>query len=353
MPLRRQILRLPPLARRDAEIRRLKRRVEKLQLALADEKAKPPPPPPPPPPPRYRPKVASWHMRVMEQQRVQRAVAALPGSTDHPRRNLLLKLQNYEIARSYGVSTPQVLGVWSTVEEIDWDALPYEFVLKSNGGSTGRGVLPLQRTPSGFELIDGSGQYTRESIVEHYATARGARAPFFAETVLPGAHERLPDDIKIYSYYGEVVFVLVRRMPVHADTSQSKVRMLGPDGNDLGEVLEGRTHDLSVAVPRHLEHMVEVASVLSRAVPVPFVRVDLYDLPEGIALGELTPLPGDSQTFTRDWDRDLGDRYDRAEARLQLDLTGGRPFRILHGPHDRRLTTPMAPTTTVAALPTW
>src|SRR5690554_1713249 len=133
MPLRRQILRLPPIARRDAEIRRLKRRVEKLQLALADEKAKPPPPPPPPAPPRYRPKVASWHVRVMEQQRVQQAVGALPGSTDHPRRNLLLKLQNYEIARSYGVSTPQVLGVWPTVAEIDFDALPDEFVLKSNG----------------------------------------------------------------------------------------------------------------------------------------------------------------------------------------------------------------------------
>lgn len=353
MALRHQVRRLPPLARRDAEIRRLKRRVEKLQLALAEEKAKPPPPPPPPPPPRFRPKVPSWHVRVMEQQRVQEAVGALPGSADHPRRNLLLKLQNYEVARSYGVSTPQVLGVWSTVEEVDFDALPDEFVLKSNGGSTSRGVLPLQRTSSGFSLIDGTREYTRESIIEHYASARGARAPFFAETVLPGAHERLPDDIKIYSYYGDVAFALVRRMPVHADTSQARVRMLGPDGSDLGEVQQGRTYDLSVDVPRHLAHMVEVASVLSRAVPFPFVRVDLYDFPEGIALGEFTPLPGDSQTFTRDWDRDLGDRYDRAEARLQLDLTSGRPFRVLHGPHDRRLTTPMAPTTTIAPLPAW
>lgn len=289
----------------------------------------------------------------MEQQRVQRAVNELPGSTAHPRRNLLLKLHNYEVARSHGVSTPEVLGVWEDTSEIDWDALPEEFVLKSNGGSTGRGVLPLRRTAEGFRLIDGTRTYTPDSVVEHYAGARGARPPFFAETLLPGSHERLPDDIKIYTFYGEVALVLVRRMPVHADTSHARVRMLGPDGTDLGEVQEGRTYDPTVDVPQHLGLMTEVAAVLSTAVPVPFVRVDLYDFPEGIALGELTPLPGDSETFLPRYDRDLGRRYDRAEARLQVDLTQGRPFQVLYGPHDRSLTTPMGLTTVAPAPPEW
>src|SRR5699024_9306880 len=108
MTLRHQFRRLPPIARRDEQLRELKRQVRGLERDLARVRAATPPPPPPP---RYRPKVASWHAWLMQQQRVQGAVGAL-GVTDHPRRNLVLKLQNYEIARSYGISTPEVFGVW-------------------------------------------------------------------------------------------------------------------------------------------------------------------------------------------------------------------------------------------------
>lgn len=352
MVLRPQLRRLPPLARRDAqiqelrrEIRRLERRLEARQRQVDRLRAAPPPPPP------YPPRKPSWHVRVMEQQRVQRAIGTDPGYADHPRHNLFLKLHNYEVARSHGVSTPQVLGVWPSPAEIDWAALPEEFVLKSNGGSTSRGVLPLRRTATGFEMLDGTRHFTADEIVEHYATARRVRAPFFAETLLPGSHEQLPDDIKIYTYYGEVAFALLRRMPVHGDTSRSRVRFLGADGTDLGELRHNRAPDDSVAAPRHYALMTGIASVLSLAVPLPFIRVDLYDTPGGVVLGELTPLPGDSDTFLPQWDRRLGQLYDRAEARLQLDLARGRPFRVLHGPHDRSPQRPMPATTVVPDLP--
>ena len=40
---------------------------------------------------------------------------------------------------------------------------------------------------------------------------------------------------------------------------------------------------------------------------------------------QLTPLPGDSHTFTREWDRRLGEMYDEAEARF------GVPWHVLAG----------------------
>ncbi|WP_454084902.1 ATP-grasp fold amidoligase family protein [Georgenia sp. Marseille-Q6866] len=344
MALRPLLRRFPPVAKRDAQIRQLRRQVDKLERRLAV---------PSPPPPRYRPRVASWHARILEQQRVQSAVARDERAHAHACHNLFLKLHNYEVARSHGVSTPQVLGVWPTATGIDWDSLPEQFVLKSNGGSTGRGVLPLQRTGSGFELIDGSAQYTPQEIAEHYRSARGARAPFFAEALLPGGQEQLPDDVKVFAFYGEVALVLLRRMPVHADTAVARVRMVGPDGTDLGTVQRGRTYDTSLEVPAKLPLMVETASALSLAVPLPAVRVDLYAGGEGVVLGELTPLPGDSHTFTRQWDEDLGNRYERAEARLQLDLAEGRPFAVLRGDHDPTLTTPMPPTTIAPVRPMW
>ncbi|PYF99405.1 TupA-like ATPgrasp [Georgenia satyanarayanai] len=350
MALRDQLRRLPPIARRDEQVAELRKQVRRLERRL-ERRLAPPPPPPPPPPPRFTPKKPSWHVRVMEQQRVQRAIAADTRHADHPRHNLFLKLHNYEVARSHGVSTPRVLGTWQSLDDVDWDALPEEFVLKSNGGSTSRGVLPLQRTDAGFALLDGTRTYTVESIHEHYAQARSARAPYFAESVVPGSHERLPDDIKIYAFYGEVVLAIIRRMRVHGDTQQSRVRLVDAEGEDLGHVLRGRPYDGSIQLPRHYDVMTGVAEVLSTAVPLPVVRVDVFGTEDGVVLGELTPLPGDSGTFTREWDERLGDLYDRAEARLQLDLAGGRPYAVLHGPHARALHTAVPPTSSVPPFP--
>ncbi|MEE6283150.1 ATP-grasp fold amidoligase family protein [Georgenia sunbinii] len=321
------------------------RRIDDLRAAAARAAATPP---------RYQPAVASWHARVKEQQRVQRAVNELDDAQVHARRHLFLKLHNYEVARGHGVATPQVLGVWSDIGDVAWDTLPDEFVLKSNSGSTSRGVLPLERHAGGFRLVDGSRSYTAEEIVAHYADAQGARPPYFAETLLPGSDITLPDDVKIYAFYGRIAFVLIRRMPVHGDTALGQLRILAPTGEDLQEVLRGRTSDETVPVPAQLALMLDTAAALSLALPVPVVRVDLYAAgDDGVVLGELTPLPGDSHTFTRDWDRRLGEMYDDAEARLQVDLTNGRPFEVLHGTHDRGLTAVTPPTTRAPARPGW
>lgn len=357
--LRDALRRIPPIAWRDARIADLRARVrsqqERIEGLLTERQSRPTPPTPRPAPGRtYRPAESSWHARIMEQQRVQRAVNAVGGSTLHPRRNLFDKLHNYELARSLGVATPQILGTWATVEEIEWDALPDRFVLKSNGGSTGRGVLPLERRGTGFSLVDGSGDYTRQDVVDHFAQAKGTRPPFFAEAMVDGAEVALPDDVKIYAFYGEIAYVMLRRMPRHADLRQARVRMFDTSGADLGTVKRSRAHDHTLPPPSQLGLMVETAAALSLAVPLPYIRVDLYGVgDDGLVLGELTPLPGDSHAFTPEWDRRLGRMYDEAEARLQVDLSNGRPYRVLTGPHDPTLTTSASPTTRAPAVPGW
>ena len=256
------------------------------------------------------------------------------------------------MARSLGVATPQVLGVWPTIEEIDWDQLPERFVLKSAGGSTARGVLPLERFDGKFRVLTHDHLYMPDDVAAHFRDAKGVRPPYFAEALLPGTEELLPDDVKVYTFYGEVAFVMIRRVSTHADISGARVRMLDASGADLGTVQRGRPSDRSITVPAQLTLMLETAGALSLAVPLPFVRVDLYGSgDDGVVLGELTPLPGDSQPFTRAWDRRLGEMYDAAEARLQVDLANGRPYGVLHGAHDRALTTPLAPTTRAPAVP--
>lgn len=299
---------------------------------------------------KYSPKEPSWHIRIMEQARMGRFLSTLDTAREYPRRRLLEKLHNYQLARSYGVATPRVIGSWEQIGQVPFGDLPETFVLKSNRGYSGNGVLPLRRSGEAFTFIDSDVAITAQEIVEHYEGSRGLAAPYFAEEILPGTGAVLPDDVKIYAFYGEVVDVMLRRVTRHNDIGSYSYRFLDEHGRDRGQVRnKDRPVSDDIAVPRDLDHMVAVAKVLSRAVPVPFVRVDLYQVPDGVMLGELTPLPGSSETFSTEHDRLLGRAYDEAEARLSLDFARGRPYAVVLGPHDPDVTTPMTARRTLPA----
>src|SRR5690625_4922895 len=143
--IRAQLRRLPPIASRDERIKALRRserqlraQVERLterDRRLEQDRARLMRPS------KYSPKHPSWHARIMEQSRVGQTLREIDTEVEFPRRRLLEKLHNYELARSYGVATPRVVGIWEQLEEIPWDTLPDRFVLKSNRGFSRRRVL--------------------------------------------------------------------------------------------------------------------------------------------------------------------------------------------------------------------
>ena len=59
----------------------------------------------------------------------------------HPLRQIPRKLSNYRLAASHGVPVPRVFAVWRDLEELDLRGMPDVFVLKSDRGAGGRGVL--------------------------------------------------------------------------------------------------------------------------------------------------------------------------------------------------------------------
>ena len=340
MGLRASLRRLPPIAWREQRIAQLLDREAALKEQLAAVSAERDRLKTRVRNPKYTPLETSWHVRLKEQTRVGRHTARIDPDREHPRFRLEEKLHNYELAASYGVLTPRVFGTWPRVEDITWDDLPEAFVVKSDRGYSGNGVLPLRRSGKGFRLIDSEDEFTVDDIERHFREAKHVTGPFFVEEVLPGTGAVLPDDIKIFAYYGEVADVMVRRVAKHADLNSFSYRFLDADGNDRGMVKERMNHDPEIPVPRDLEQMVEAARMLSMAVPVPALRVDLYQVPDGIVLGELTFIPGSSETYTAEHDRLLGRMYDEAESRLNLDFARGRPHAMVFGPQSRDLDTP-------------
>ena len=254
----------------------------------------------------------------------------------HPLRQLPFKLRNYRLAASHGVPVPEVYATWPSVADIDLSQLPDSFVLKSDGGAGGHGVIPLTRVAEdAFTVVSTDKTLTTEDLKERLRSVKSLSGPFFAEELLQGAgSDRIPEDVKIFVFYGSVGQILLRRADEHGNLLKTFYKFVDEHGNDLGEAVADHRLDPTIAAPRQLSTMVEMAKHLSRAVGVPFVRVDLYETDRGVVLGELTRVPGGHPAYSSDHDAFMGKLYEDGRWRLETDLAAGRPAGVLHGSHD-------------------
>jgi len=279
--------------------------------------------------------VPHFRRRLHDMGRDVRYLARVDPEAAHPLLRIRRKLRNYRLAASHGVPIPEVVAVWGELGSLDLRGMPERFVIKSDSGSTGRGVLPLRRRDDGrFQMVGGEHVFSHEDVVQFFRDP-SLGGPYFAEELLvqPQGGE-LPDDIKFYMFYGEVGHVMLRRMPVHADLRRSRVRLLDGDGADLGEdIVPNRRVDSTIEPPDCLAEYIEIARHLSRAVALPFVRVDVYETTHGPMFGELTRGPGGKQLFREDHDRHLARLWGQAQRRLDLDVIAGRPLDHLRGEH--------------------
>lgn len=147
--------------------------------------------------------------------------------------------------------------------------------------------------------------------------------------------DALLDDVKVYAFYGHVGHILLRRPTEHGQIATMGYRYLDENGSDLGrDVAPVQRINPDIPLPANFERVIAIAGHLSSAVPLPFIRVDVYDTVDGPVLGELTRTPGGRQVYRQDYDTMLGSLWDEARIRVEVDIQSGRPPFTLHGSHD-------------------
>ena len=259
----------------------------------------------------------------------------------------------YQLVSSHGVAIPEQLGRWNDPEEIAWDDLPERVVIKSNRGSTGRGVFPLRRVEGGWQVITHQTVVTPEQLAAELRTRveqRRIAGPFGAEIFLDDDDdsEPLPCEVKAYAFYGEVPVLQITRSDEHGNLDRTRYRFVDARGSDLinadsHPALDPATGvdpvhrldriDLTIPTPPRLEEVADVASRLSVAMRLPFARFDLYPLRDRVVFGEVTPRPGGRQWLGADLDARLGECWERAVARFSHDVAAGMPAVPVFGPH--------------------
>lgn len=199
-------------------------------------------------------------------------------------------VKNYvaeKIGSDYVIPT---LGVWERPEDIDWDSLPNQFVLKTTHGGGNWGVV-ICKDKNKFDYKDAIQKLNYSLKSDIYRVwgewpYKNVHKRIIAEEfILPEPEEFDLPDYKFFCFDGEVkaLFVATDRQKkgeeVKFDFFDSEfVHLPIKQGHENAKIKPLK--------PQTFEKMKQLASVLSKGIP--HVRVDLYSVGDKVYFGELT-----------------------------------------------------------------
>lgn len=207
------------------------------------------------------------------------------------------------------------LAVWDSVEEIDWDSLPNQFVLKTTHGGGGCGVI-VCTDKTNFDRIKAINKLKRSlrtNIGQTYREKPYLNVPrkiiaekYIAEHIINSNGAKVDlQDYKFFCFNGKVKFFKIdfgRFVEHHAN-------YYSPNGDLLpfGEVVCKPDPNHVENMPTNLSEMIRLAETLSAKYK--FLRVDLYNVNGKIYFGELTfyPAAGMGAFIPKEWDEKIGD----------------------------------------------
>lgn len=206
------------------------------------------------------------------------------------------------------------LGVWNRVEDIDWDSLPDQFVLKTTHGGGGCGVVVCSDKTNfdkakaikklQISMQSNAGQSYREK--PYLNVPRKIIAEKFMAERKVKVDAKVSDlpDYKFFCFNGKVKCFKIdfgRFVEHHANyySPEGKLLPFGEKG------LEPDPKHIEI-MPENLNDMIAIAEQLSDGFK--FLRVDLYNIKGKIYFGELTfyPAAGMGAFVPEEWDDKLG-----------------------------------------------
>ncbi len=185
-----------------------------------------------------------------------------------------------------------LLGVWDSFDEIDFDSLPDQFVLKCNHDSGG---LVICKDKSKLDIGEARRKITRSLKSNYYWHGRewpykNVKPRIIAEKYMSnnGDIETELTDYKFSCFNGRVDNVM---LCLERSTGDVKFRYFDKEWNLLRYDLQGKALPKGYTIPKpeKMDEMFELAGKLSDEFR--YLRVDLYCSENKIYFGELTFFP--------------------------------------------------------------
>lgn len=177
------------------------------------------------------------------------------------------------------------LGVWDSFDEIDFDKLPQQFVLKCTHDSEGVIVVKEKST---FDMEEARKIIVSAMKKNFYYIGRewpykNLKPRIIAEQYMEDHVDGELRDYKFFCFNGEpkALFIASERATGHV-----KFDYFDLDFNHLDIQQKYPNSDKEVRKPVTLEEMISLAKTLSKGIP--HVRVDFYEVDGKVYFGELT-----------------------------------------------------------------
>lgn len=206
-----------------------------------------------------------------------------------------------------------LLGKYESLEEIIWDDLPAQFVIKTTHGGGGLNVIVCNdKSKLSMEEVKDKLSFTQKPVEINQGGREwayyGLQPGIVIEELLINREnpEAGINDYKIFCYNGHAKYIIVDvdRYIGH------KRNFYDRDWNNLHVTSDCPASDREIEKPENLDEMLMVAEKLSE--DFPYVRVDLYSVDGKVYFGELTfyPWSGYVQYTPDEWDYKFGEGFE-------------------------------------------
>lgn len=202
------------------------------------------------------------------------------------------------------------IGVYNKFDDIDFDELPNQFVIKCTHDSGGLVIVDDKKN---FDIKNARKKINKSLKKNYYYNSRewpykNVKPRIIVEKYMEDKKYKSMRDYKFFCFDGKPKLMYISE---GSHTNDAKIAFYDMDFNKLDiKRKDYKDFEILPNKPLNFEKMKEIARVLSKGIP--HLRVDLYDVNGKIYFGELTfsTCSGYIPFSDEKWDKKLGDMLD-------------------------------------------
>ena len=208
------------------------------------------------------------------------------------------------IGQEYIIPT---LGVWDKFEDIDFDILPNQFVLKPTHTSGDIFICKDKEKINHKKLKKMVNKWLKRNyyFIHREWSYKYIKPRIIAEKYMETNEQKELIDYKFFCFNGNPKVILVCSERFSSDNMCET--WFDENWNFLDIIESNHRVNKKIKKPINFSQMMEFSKKLSR--DIPFIRVDFYEINGKIYFGELTffPAAGFEKFEPEEWDKKLGD----------------------------------------------
>lgn len=203
-----------------------------------------------------------------------------------------------------------IIGVWDFPEQIDFENLPNQFVLKCNHNAAVGLCICRDKTKIDIKYV--CNELKRGLKKNFYYSSRewaykNVTRKVICEKYMQDGQRKSLRDYKFFCFNGEAKFIYMSEGLENHDSA--KISFYNLEGEKMPFYRSDyKQFDKQIVFPENLDEMTLIANKLAKDINVPFVRIDLYSIENKVYFSEITfyPNSGYIPFEPYEWDKIIG-----------------------------------------------